>query len=278
MQLFRRSVGVGHGAADDGDITGEQLSGGTLGQGGEDGRDVLKVLDQFFQPDNRDVDARQGGDQAGIAFVGDDDDAAGVGDGDVCAGDAHVSVEKLGAQLAAGELDQLGDVGLLTLLDILAENLGNLLLGHMDGGHDHVRGALAGKLNDPLAQVGLVHFNAGLFQMLVEMNLLRGHGLGLDDALDAALLREAEDVILYGLGIAGAEDLGAAGLGGAGKLLGQFVKVRRGGRLDLGNLGAHGFEINALIGLGAAAPDRPRRICRALRKDSGWRAHREWIA
>jgi hypothetical protein len=252
VQLFRRSVGVGHGAANDGNITGKQLPGSTLGQGRENGRDVLKVLDQFFQPDNRHVNARQGSHQPRIALIGDDDDAAGLGYSNVCAGDAHIGVEKHRAQLAAGELHQRGDVGLLTRLDILAENLGNILLGHVNGGHDHVGGPLVGKLNDPLAQVGLLHRNAGLFQMLVEMNLLRGHGLRLDDALDAALPREAENIVVYGLGIAGAENLGAAGLGDARKLLGQFVEVRCGGRLDLGYLGAHRFEVNAFISIGAA--------------------------
>ena len=122
------------------------------------------------------------------------------------------------------------------------------------------------------------HLDAGLFQMLVEMNLLRRHRLRLDDALDAALLREAENVVLYGLGIAGAEDLGAARLGGAGKLLGQFVEVRSGGGLDSGNLGAHCFEVDAFVGLGAADAVGRRKSCPALRKDSDWPGRREWIA
>ena len=94
-----------------------------------------------------------------------------------------------------------------------------------------MRGPLAGQLNDPLAQIGFPHLDAGLFEVLVEMDLLRGHGLGLDDALDAVLLRQAEDVVLDRLRIVGAEYLGAASLGGARKRLGQFVEVRGGGRL-----------------------------------------------
>ena len=74
-------------------------------------------------------------------------------------------------------------------------------------------GRCSGELDDPLAQVGLAHLDAGLFQMGVEVDLLRGHGLGFDDALDAVLLRELENVLVHLGGIAGAENLGAAGLG-----------------------------------------------------------------
>lgn len=74
---------------------------------------------------------------------------------------------------------------------------------------------MAGELNDPLAKIGFLHINAGLLEILVEMNLLSGHGLRLDDALDTAPLCEAENVVLHRLGIAGAENFGATGLGGA---------------------------------------------------------------
>ncbi len=69
-----------------------------------------KCSTSFSMPDDGDVDLRQRGDQAGVAFVGDDDDAAGLGHGDVGAGDAHVGVQEVGPQLAARELHQLRDV------------------------------------------------------------------------------------------------------------------------------------------------------------------------
>ena len=34
------------------------------------------------------------------------------------------------------------------------KTVGDFFLGHVDGGHDHVRRRLSGELNDPLAQIG----------------------------------------------------------------------------------------------------------------------------
>ena len=100
------------------DVAGEQLRGGAARQRGENRHDVGEVGHQLLDADDGDVNLGQRRDQAGIAFVGDDDQAAGFGDGDVRAGDAHLGVEEFGAQLAARELHQLGDVGRLALLDL----------------------------------------------------------------------------------------------------------------------------------------------------------------
>ncbi len=213
VQLLGRAVGVGHRAADDGDVAGEQLRRGAARQRGQDRNDVGELGHQLLDADDGDVNLGQRRDQARIAFVGDDDEAAGFGDGDVGAGDAHLGVEELGAQLAARELHQLGDVGRLALFDLVAEDVGDFFLGHVDGGHDHVRRRLSGQLNDPLAQVGFADFDAGFFQMRVEVNFLRRHRLRFDDVLTPFCLRQIEDVVADLGGIVGAKNFGAAGFG-----------------------------------------------------------------
>jgi len=47
---------------------------------------------------------------------------------------------------------------------------------------------------------------------LVQVDLLGGHGLGLDHPLHALLLGEGEDVLLHLGGVGGPEDLGRRGL------------------------------------------------------------------
>ena len=81
------------------------------------------------------------------------------------------------------------------------------------------------------------------------MDFLRGHRLRFDDALDAVLLREVEDVVAHLRGIVGAKDLGAAGLGVSRERLGEFVEVRCGVGLAFGDLGAHRLEVDAFVGL-----------------------------
>ena len=122
-------------------------------------------------------------------------------------------------------------------------------------------GVCFGQLHDPLAQIGLADFDAGFFQVGVEVDFLRRHRLRFDDALHAVLLREVENVLADFGGIVGAKDFGAARFGLLGESLGQFVQMRRGIAFALGDLGADRFEVDAFvsflaadaIGLGEAA-------------------------
>ena len=116
VQLFRRAVGVRHRPADDRDIAGKQLCGGAARQSRKNRRDVGKVIDQFFQPHNRNVDAGQGSHQSRVAFVGDDHDAAGFGNRDIRTADAHVGLEKLWPQFAPRKLHQLRNIRRLARL------------------------------------------------------------------------------------------------------------------------------------------------------------------
>jgi hypothetical protein len=140
----------------------------------------------------------------------------------------------------------------MPIFHLLAEDVGDFFLGHVNGRHHHVRRGLSRQLNDPLAQVGLADFDAGFFEEGVEMDFFRGHRLRLDDALHAVLLREVENVLPDLGGIVGAKDLSATRFGLLGESLGQFVQMGSGVALALGDLGTNGLEVNALVRLLAA--------------------------
>ncbi len=132
------------------------------------------------------------------------------------------------------------------------KTLGDLFLGHVNGRHHHVRRRLLGELNDPLAQVGLADLDARLLQVGIQMDFFRGHRLRFDDALDAVFLRQVEDVVAHLRGIGGAKDVGTACLGISREGFGQLIQMRGGITFALGNLSAHGFEIDAFVSFLAA--------------------------
>ena len=89
-------------------------------------------------------------------------DVAGLGHGEVRAADADRHREELRAQVRARRRGQLG--GLVGDLDaqLAPEERGDLGAVAVDGGHEDVRGRVAGELDDQLGQVGLhrVHADA----------------------------------------------------------------------------------------------------------------------
>ena len=72
------------------------------------------------------------------------------------------------------------------------EILGDVLLVEVDHRRDDMARRLAPDLNDVLAEVGLRHLDAGCFEMGVETDLLRHHGLALGDEASAGVLAEPE--------------------------------------------------------------------------------------
>ncbi len=108
------ALAAGNGAADPGDVGGEQLAGGVLRQDLDDRRGVLQRRHQLLDADQGDMDLRQGGGQPGIPLVGDQGEAAGLGNSNIGAADSHVGVQISLTQLLAGDLHQVGDVGRLT--------------------------------------------------------------------------------------------------------------------------------------------------------------------
>jgi len=111
------------------------------------------------------VDGRQRRAQVRVAFVGANHYSAGGGDGEVHPGEPRLRGEELLAHVAPGGLGEL--LGIRKTgrgAELLVEELPDLLLLEMDGGHDDVRGRLAPELHDPLSQVGVHHLDAVRFR------------------------------------------------------------------------------------------------------------------
>jgi hypothetical protein len=77
------------------------LAGRGAGQQAQDRRDVLQGRHDLLDGGDHDVDARQDLGEVAVAFIGDDDGGAGLGDEESCAGDADIRGRKRSRELAA---------------------------------------------------------------------------------------------------------------------------------------------------------------------------------
>ena len=177
-------------AGEKGQVHGQGLAGGGRRQDVQDHSGVGQGLHHFFQGHERNVDRRARAGQPDVAFVFQHRHRAGLGDGDVAAGDAGVGGQKLLSQAVPGDAGHLRDVG-AGAAELAGEKVGDLLLGHVQGRSQDMRGALAGQLDDVLAKVGLHGLNAGGLENLVEPHLLAHHGLALDHEPHPALGQDA---------------------------------------------------------------------------------------
>ena len=180
MQLFF-SVRRGQtfrGPGDPGDIRGNGLTGGALGQDLENPQGRGQVGNQLVQAHQGDVNLGKCGHQSGVALIADNPQGTGLGHGKIGPADAHIGRQKGLAQFFAGHPDQGPDViRLLLNPGDLTKEVGHLLAGQVNGRHHHMGRAFVPQLDDPLSQVRLHHLEPLSFQMQVEKGLLRGHGL-----------------------------------------------------------------------------------------------------
>ena len=144
-------VGVDGDTAADGGADGELEQQGEVGEGGDD----------FFHAHQGDADARSGGGESAVAFVGEHDERAGLGDGEVDADDAQVGSAELVAEVGAGGSDELGGVVGVADAEFLLEESADLLAALVDHGGDDVAGVVVVELEDEFAHVGFVSFEAG---------------------------------------------------------------------------------------------------------------------
>ena len=134
---------------------------------------------------------------------------ASLSDDEVRPGDAHVGVDELLPQLAPRLARQIFDSLVSRRVQLLLEQLGDVLAGLVNGRRDDMIGRLARELNDILAQVGLHRFDALGDEPVVEPDLLRDHGLALDNQLDAPVARQLRHVLARRLGVLGEIDVAA---------------------------------------------------------------------
>ena len=98
--------------------------------------------------------------------------------------------------------------------------------GEVHSREDDVVWRFFAQLDDEFAEVGFDDFKAGVLQCFVEMNLLGGHGLGLDDGAGPFVANDSEDNLACLLAGAGPVHLGAAGfqfVGEGGEILVEMV-------------------------------------------------------
>ena len=128
-----------------------------------------------------------------VAFVGDDDDRARLGDEEVAARDAHVGGEIVLPQYASRLEAQLLDHVLARRAVLLLEELRDLVLALVQRRSDDVRRRLVVvDLQDVLAEIGLDDRHAGALDRVVERRLLGDHRLRLDDLAHAVAARDVE--------------------------------------------------------------------------------------
>ncbi len=181
-----RTGGAGCRARDPGHVGRDELTGGVARQHPENAQGALEVWQELVKANQGDVNARQRGDEASVALVGDNPDRSRLGDGEIGSGDAHIGLEECLAKLLPGDLDHAVDVfGVLVLSGHLREKLGDLTPGEMDGRHDHVRRAFMAELDDPFAEVRLGDDKPFFLQVIIEEGFLGGHGFALDDGFYA---------------------------------------------------------------------------------------------
>ena len=160
---------------------------------GEGGHDLLDA-------DHRHQHLGQGQAHPAVALGLDDDQRAGLGDGEVRARDPDLGAQELLAQVEPRGVRELGRVVGEAVGSRAAgrrhpgpEDLAHLGPVAVDGRHQDVGGQVVGELHDQLGQVGLPGRDALGGEGLVEPDLLGHHRLDLHDLVDAVRLRDVGD-------------------------------------------------------------------------------------
>ena len=107
-------------------------------------------------------------------------------------------------------------------VQLVIEQLGDVLPSHVQRGTDDVARALAGFLDDPLAEVGLDALDTLALKEMIELDLLGDHRFGLDDLLCLMRAADFERDPVGVTGIAGVVDDGP-GLFGRLLELGEVI-------------------------------------------------------
>ena len=159
-------------------VNGKLLPRGAPAKGLQLQEAILDRGDDLFNAHHGYIDAGHAADHAPVAFIGDNADGAGFGDGEVAATDAHLRGEELLAQSGTRQRGHLRRFTRGGHVQLVLEDFGDILQPFVDDRGDDVAGRLIGQLDDILAQVRFDYAQADLFQGVVEVNLLGGHGFG----------------------------------------------------------------------------------------------------
>ena len=166
--------------------------------------------------------------EAGVALVGDEHDAAGIGADEIAAGDAGLRLHVFLPQIDAGAAGDRFRIVVVIGGDALAqEGLGDFPAVLVDDRLDDVRRLVVVELDDELAEVGLQALDAVFDQKRVEVDFLGRHRLGFGELGDAVALEDGENRLARVFVGGGEVDVHAAGderLLGLGEVVAEMVE------------------------------------------------------
>src|SRR5690606_22797656 len=140
----------------------------------------------------------------GVAFIGADHKAAGLGDGEVHPGEGGIRVKEFLAQMLPGSLCEfLGVVLPCFSADLFVKDIADLLFLEVNRRHNNVAWGLAEKLDDAFSQVGIDHINSFALKELVEVALFREDGFAFYELADIMLSQYGMNMFIVFLCIGG---------------------------------------------------------------------------
>jgi hypothetical protein len=128
---------------------------------------------------------------------------------------------ELAAKDLAGKLRHRRRVHRTVVVQFLMKQTGHVLRAEMDRRSHQVAGLVARELDDVFSQVRLGHLDPELLEPGVQVDLLGGHRLALDDSADVVLPGDVADHLAGGGGGVGKVDVDAGG----GEIIGELPEI-----------------------------------------------------
>ncbi len=170
----------------------------------EKNRQVGEARDEFFHAHHAPHEsAGASRAHAAVAFVGADADGAGLGTGEVDAGDPHVRLVEAVAEVDARHLGELLRVVGEWHAEEFRENFADLLRPHVHDRVDQVRRMIVCDLHDQFAQIRFHRLNARRRQGIIKLRLLRHHRLRFHNEFGIRSAGDVDDKLVGFLGVGG---------------------------------------------------------------------------
>ena len=175
-------------------------------------RQIAEARQHFLDAQQRDHRLRQRGGEPCVALVLRDRDHPGLGDGKVRPREAHIRRDILLPHHPPRHHREFLGAVRWRVAQLAQKQFPDLPARQVHRGkHDVIR-RLVAELHDEFAQVRFHHRVAGLFQGMVQVDLLRGHRLGLDDGFRLLVPENSADDVARLRRVAGPMHLGAVRL------------------------------------------------------------------
>ena len=221
-------------SADKRAVSGDRLTCAGSSQHRPQRSQVFQTGNHFLNSCHGNMDARQAGAQAAIAFIGGNRDSACIGHKKVCAGNSHFRGKERLTQFAPGQRHQLLRIGVRNIFtQFFAEEVADLVAVQVHGRRYDVIRSFIAELNDKFAQVSLPNADACFFKHRRKVHLFGHHRLGFHHGFHAAAHGQVLYISTGFVAIGGPEDMSAARQDFLFKLEQVFVQMIDGFALDL---------------------------------------------